>query len=96
MSNTPVKSTVRRRLREFLDSTGRSQQEFEDDTNLISGLGLSSDEGVDFVLDLCESLQVDLPADFNPFVDETGRRGLRVSEMLSRVENLASRTGTAA
>ena len=83
MSDTSVRSTVRRCLRAFLDSTGRASEEFGDKTNLIRGLGLSSDEGVDFVLDLCEALHVDLPQDFNPFIHESGRRGLSVSEMIT-------------
>ncbi len=57
---------------------------------------VSSDEGVDFVLGLCEALHVELPEDFNPFVHESGRRGLRVSEMMSRVENFVSQAGAAA
>jgi len=95
MSDTPVQSIVRRCLRTFLDSTGRSGEEFRDNTNLIRSLGLSSDEGVDFVLDLCEALHVELPQDFNPFIHESERRGLRVSEMIRRVENFVSRTGAA-
>ena len=96
MSDTSVPPIVRRCLRTFLDSTGRSAEEFRDNTNLIRGLGLSSDEGIDFVLDLCEALHVELPQDFNPFIDESGRRGLRVSEMVRRVENFVSQTGAAA
>ena len=96
MSDTPVRSIVHRCLQAFLNSTGRAGAEFGDNTNLIQGLGLSSDEGVDFVLDLCEALHVELPEDFNPFVHESGRRGLRVSEMIRRVENFVSRTGAAA
>ena len=96
MNDASVRSIVRRCLRAFLDSIGRAGQEFSDNTNLISGLGLSSDEGVDFVLDLCEALRVDLPEDFNPFVHESGRRGLRVSEMIRRVENFVSRSGATA
>ena len=88
MADESVGAVVCRCLRAFLDSTGRAGAEFGDRTNLIRDLGLSSDEGVDFVLDLCDALDVDLPEDFNPFVHESGRRGLRVSEMISRVENL--------
>ena len=95
MSGTSIQSTIRRCLRNFLDSTGRTAVKFGDNTNLIRDLGLSSDEGVDFVLDLCETLQVELPEDFNPFIHETGRRGLRVFEMIRRVESFASGTGAA-
>ncbi len=93
MSEESVRSNVHRCLQSFLNSTGRAGAGFGDDTNLIQGLGLSSDEGVDFVLDLCEALHVELPNDFNPFIHENGRRGLRVSEMIRRVESLVAQTG---
>jgi len=96
MKDNSVRSIIPRCLRAFLESTGRAGQGFGNNTNLIRDLGLSSDEGVDFVLDLCEALHVELPEDFNPFVHESGRRGLRVSEMISRVENFVSQAGAAA
>lgn len=96
MTSTTIRSTAERCLRQFLDSTGRTDKEFRDDTSLINGLGLSSDEGVDFVLDICEALRVELPADFNPFVHESGERSLNVSEMLDRIELVAKQAGAAA
>jgi hypothetical protein len=75
---------VRSCLREFLQSTGRTG-EFADSTYLTRDLGLKSDEGVDFVLDLCDEFKREFPGDFNPFVHPSGRRGLRVVEMISAV-----------
>jgi len=72
-------------LRRFLKSTGRPAIELSDRTRLIADLGLSSDEGVDFVLDLCDAFKFDFPTDFNPFVDQTGRRGLQLREMVNAV-----------
>jgi acyl carrier protein len=72
-------------LRQFLQSTGRGSVVLSDRTHLTRDLGLSSDEGVDFVLDLCDALGVDLPGDFNPFVEESGRRGRRVGQMVKAV-----------
>ena len=95
MSDATVGKAVRRCLRQFLDSTGRAGDRFGDDTNLVRGLGLSSDEGIDFVLDLCDVLRVELPDDFNPFIHESRRRGLRVSEMIHRVEKFVSQAGAA-
>jgi hypothetical protein len=46
-------------------------------------LGLSSDEGVDFVLDLCEEFKFDFPKDFNPFVHGSGCRGRKLGEMVN-------------
>ena len=75
---------IRDRLRQFLRSTGRSDV-FSDSTHITRDLGLKSDEGVDFVLDLCDEFQLDFPADLNPFVHATGQRGLRVGEMIKTV-----------
>lgn len=91
-----LQSTVRNCLRTFLDSTGRSKIKFDDSTNLICDLGLSSDEGVDFVLDLCDAVRIELPKDFNPFVHDSGRRGRSVSEMIERVEQFVTGAGAAA
>lgn len=85
----PAPSDVRQKvltcLRQFLDSTGRTGRDFNDKTNLMTGLGLSSDEGVDFVLDLCDAVGFNFPNDFNPFVHDNGKRGRRVGEMISGV-----------
>jgi acyl carrier protein len=93
MDDTSVRTTIRTCLRKYLDSTERTTVDFGTDSNLVEDLGLSSDEGVDFVLDLCSALGVDLPHDFNPFIDDSGGRGRRVSEMVSRVEQLVAITG---
>lgn len=72
-------------LQTFLASIGRSVKELTDKTHLMQDLGLSSDEGIDFVLDLCEEFEFDFPADFNPFVHESGRRGRSTGEMVKAV-----------
>jgi hypothetical protein len=77
-------------LREFLENSGLRGAEFNERTNLIRGLGLKSDQGVDFVLDLCDVLEFEFPKDFNPFVHSNGRRGRRVGEMLDAIDSLIS------
>lgn len=96
MTDTSVQSTVRRCLREFLDSTGRAGEDFGENTNLTRGLGFSSDEGIDFVLELCDALRIELPEDFNPFIHESRNRGRLVSEMIKQVESYVSQAGSAA
>jgi hypothetical protein len=93
-------SVVRERilggLKQFLRTTGRESPVIVDRTNLMNDLGLSSDEGIDFVLDLCDRFSVEFPMDFNPFVHENGRRGRRFGEMVRAVElHLASLEVTA-
>ena len=77
-------------LRRFLASTGREKLDFDGRADLIQDLGLSSDEGVDFVLDLCDSFKFEFPTDFNPFIHEDGCRGRRVDEMVDAIEQLLS------
>lgn len=72
-------------LGRFLQSTGRHDVRLSDSTHLTQHLGLKSDEGVDFVLDLCNEFDFELPESFNPFVHADGKRGLRVGEMVSAV-----------
>ena len=96
MSSPNVRIVVTSCLIEFLDSTNRPTGGFDENTNLIKGLGLKSDEGLDFVLDLCQKLNVDFPHDYNPFVHGSGRRGAKVGEMIRQVEILYAQMGAAA
>ena len=75
----------------FLKSTGRSDVELDDNTNLIGDLGMASDEGVDLVLDLCEEFEFDFPHDFNPVVHPSGRRGRRLKELVDAVGLMLAR-----
>jgi len=84
-SSTDGREAVIDCLRRFLESTGRAAVELSDRIHLMRDLGLSSDEGIDFVLDLCDEFEFDFPADFNPFVHESGRRGRRLGEMVNAV-----------
>lgn len=89
-STTDCRGKVIACLRKFLASTGRAKLAFDGRTDLIRDLGLTSDEGVDFVLDLCDSFAFEFPTDFNPFVHDDGRRGRRLDEMVRAVEQLLS------
>jgi acyl carrier protein len=72
-------------LRKFLKSAGHEVPPLSDKTDLHLDLGLTSDEGLDLVLDLCELFEVNFPEDFNPVVHESGRRGMRLGELVHRV-----------
>lgn len=87
-SQDDIGDRVRQCLRQFLDSSGRSEEGFSDRTNLHTGLGFSSDEGLDFVLDLCEEFDFDFPADFNPVVHRDGKRGNSLAELIAQVKQL--------
>lgn len=76
---------IGRRLNEFLAKDGRRDEQITNDTNMIQNLGLTSLQGLEFVLDLCEEFNVDLPGDFNPFVNDAERRGCTFEEMIEAV-----------
>jgi len=82
------RETVLKCLARFLESTGRAKVALDDRVHLMRDLGLNSDEGIDFVCDLCEELKFEFPTDFNPFVHESGRRGRRIGEMVKAVLSL--------
>ena len=90
MSQTPIASLVERSLRDFMTGMGRDVPELTADTDLIRATGATSDEGVDFAIDLSDAVGTDLPADFNPFVHESGERGMRFGELVARVTTFLS------
>lgn len=75
-------------LRGFLQSSGRQDVAIEEKTDLMTGVGMTSDEGIDFVLDLCAAFNFDFPGDFNPVVHPDGTRGRRVGELIRAVASL--------
>lgn len=70
-------------LKEFFLGLGRDVPVLDNDTDLLAGTGASSDEGVDFAIELEDALGVPVPNDFNPFVHVSGRRGMLCQELIS-------------
>lgn len=75
-------------LQQFLNTTGRTAISIHDRTHLKNEFGLSSDEGVDFALDLCDGFKTEFPLNFNPFIAESGREGRTFKELVQAVEKL--------
>ena len=89
-SNESIRQRVERCVRKFASGSGHDAANLDDQTDLARGLGMSSDEGLDLVLDLCEEFHFDFPRDFNPVVHDTGKRGRRLGELVHRVEGMLS------
>lgn len=70
-----VEDRVRRRLLSFLAKSDIHDVEVHLGTDLIRDTSLSSLQGLEFVLDLCDEFEFDFPADFNPMIDDEQRRG---------------------
>ncbi len=81
-----VAERVKKVLVDFFQSLGRDIGEINDDTDLIENTGASSDEGVDFAIDLSVALAANVPNDFNPFVHTSGTRGMKFRELVEHAE----------
>lgn len=93
-SATAISDKVRNALTDFFRSLNRElEREIDDDTDLIDGTGATSDEGIDFAIDLGDALGVDVPNDFNPFVHPSGNRGMTFRELVKHAERFIANSG---
>ena len=58
------------------------------DTDPIRGLGLCSDDGIDFACEISARLGFHFPDDKNPFIDDTGHRSRPVAEIVTLVYSM--------
>lgn len=79
---------VRTCLSKFIEACGAEAPALAPDTDLLKDLGLSSDQGVEFVLDLCEEFDFDFPKDFNPLVHVSGKRGRKFRELIADIDTM--------
>jgi hypothetical protein len=59
--------------------------EIGDGTDPIRGLGLMSDDGLDFACEISIRLNFHFPDDQNPFVDDSGQRARNVREIVELI-----------
>jgi hypothetical protein len=83
-----VSEAVKAALVEFFRGLARNIDELDDETDLIKGTGATSDEGVDFAIDLSDVLGVTVPNNFNPFVHFSGHRGMKLKELIEYASQL--------
>jgi predicted aconitase len=67
MTQAELRQIAQDSLVQFLASRHHDAVELTDDTDPISGLGLKSEDGVDWACDL-EALGIEVPTKINPFV----------------------------
>lgn len=90
-TKTTIEERVRLQLGRFLQKSDSRNVEIRATTNLIKEIGLTSLQGLEFVLDLCDEFDFDFPANFNPFVDDERRRGQTFDGLVKAIErHLAS------
>jgi acyl carrier protein len=86
-----IEERVRQQLSSFLSKSGIRDVKIRATTDLIRDAGLTSLQGLEFVLDLCDEFDFDFPVNFNPFVDDERRRGHTFDGLIKAVErHLAS------
>ena len=88
-----IEERVRRQLSSFLSKSDIRDVEIRATTDLIKDAGLTSLQGVEFVLDLCDEFDFDFPAAFNPFVDDERRCGQTFDGLVKSVECHLAREG---
>ena len=80
LSRDEVRAHVLQSLHEVLGE--ENAVDINDQTDPIRGLGLNSDDGLDFACALSEKLNYDIPDKVNPLVDDSRRRPRRVGEIV--------------
>lgn len=88
-----IEDRVRHQLGSFLVKSGGQDVEIRPTTDLVRDAGLTSLQGLEFVLDLCDEFNFDFPANFNPFVDDEQRRGQTFQGLVTAVEQHLARQG---
>ena len=81
-----VENRVRLKLETFLQNSEARGVDLRVGTDLIKDAGLTSLQGLEFVLDLCDEFGFEFPADFNPFVDDERQRGQTFDGLVTAVE----------
>jgi acyl carrier protein len=88
-----VEDRVRRQLGSFLLESETRDVEIRVTTDLIKDTGLTSLQGLEFVLDLCDEFDFDFPAHFNPFVDDERQRGQTFDGLVKAIERHLTSAG---
>ena len=82
MNKPEIVTTVVETITKVQELSGRSSAGIGASTCPIGGVeGFDSLSGVEATIILSESMGVDLPGDYNPFISEDGTRALAISEI---------------
>ncbi len=94
MDKQEIVTKVVQTLAHVQEVSGRSSAGIGASTRPVGGVeGFDSLSGVEATVMLSESLGVDLPEDYNPFISNDGKRVLSVSEI---ADNLSTYVGAEA
>ena len=91
MDRQEIVTKVVQTVTQVQEVSGRSSAGIGPSTRPVGGVdGFDSLSGVEATVMLSESLGVDLPDDYNPFISKDGKRALSVGEI---AENLSTYVG---
>lgn len=86
MPTEPVDVRTARVVSRYVEAGGNQlRTSIASRTKLMTDVGLSSDDGVNLVLDLCSEFGVNLPDDFNAVVHDNGLRERTFGELVTRI-----------
>ena len=97
MSRKGIEECVIKCLQKFVISYGRDDEDAEridSQTRPLRDFGLDSQDGIDCACCLAE-VGFDLPASFNPFVNDETNRPRSVGELVDAIINLCNKGGQA-
>jgi acyl carrier protein len=86
MSHSSTSKRLSSLIEAFLKGDERDCARIAPTTKLVRDIGLTSDDGVLLVLDICKEFRIDLPDDFNAVVHDNGRRDRTFGELVALLE----------
>ena len=89
MERHDIVAKVVQTVAQVQEMSGRSSADIGASTRPVGGVeGFDSLSGVEATVMLSESLGVDLPEDYNPFISNDGKRALSVGEIADNLSTL--------
>ena len=89
MEKQDIVTKVVQTVAQVQEMSGRSSADIGASTRPVGGVeGFDSLSGVEATVMLSESLGVDLPEDYNPFISNDGKRALSVGEIADNLSTL--------
>lgn len=81
-NNDKIRTAVISSLKELIDENDTT---ISDNTKPIAGLGLMSDDGLDFACTISEKLGFNLDDKINPFINDVEHRERNVEEIITLI-----------
>ena len=88
MTDSEVSRRVSSVIEKYMSVSGSDCPKLRSSTKLVRDTGLSSDDGVNLVLDLCNEFNITLPDDFTATVHDDGKRDRTLGELVSHIKAL--------